>query len=190
LGGRATTQFRSSLAFGIAFGQIPKDAFLRWRWGSAVLVVLLVTQVIPPASHHDRQRDWGERLDSGHEYMLGTQCDHASGTWDVWNSGTLPWNPSGILCKRFVPNPWYHVTLTFHPTSPNHYEPYDQLTIVRHNSAGKVTANHSDGFNKPFPAQLTPPGWGDDLGVQFQMDIGSAGAQMQEWVDRVILTTW
>jgi len=61
---------------------------------------------------------------------------------------------------------------------------------VQSNSAGKVTANHSYGFNKAFPTQLTPPGWGDDLGVQFLMDIGSAGAQMQEWVDRVTLTTW
>jgi hypothetical protein len=48
--------------------------------------------------------------------------------------------------------------LTFHRTSPNHYEHYDQLTIVRHNCAGKMTANHSDGFDKAFPAQLTPPG--------------------------------
>jgi hypothetical protein len=80
--------------------------------------------------------------------------------------------------------------LTFHRTSPNNYEHYDTLTIVQYNSSGKVTANDSYNFNKAFPAQPTPSGWGNNLGVQFQMDIGSAGAQMQEWVDRVTLTTW
>jgi hypothetical protein len=29
------------------------------------------------------------QFNSGHEYIFGTQCDYASGTWDVWNSGTL-----------------------------------------------------------------------------------------------------
>jgi hypothetical protein len=64
------------------------------------------------------------------------------------------------------------------------------VTMVQYESSGKVSRNNSYRFDKAFPAQATPPGWGDDLGVRFQMDIGSAGAQMQERVDRVTLITW
>jgi hypothetical protein len=32
--------------------------------------------------------------------------------------------------------------------------------------------------------------WGDNMGVQFQIDIGKKGMEMQEWVDKVTLTVW
>lgn len=127
---------------------------------------------------------------SGREYMFGTQCDYAHGTWDIWNSGAQQWNHTTVACKPFVPNTWYQVNLMFHRTSPDNYEHYDSLTIVQYNSSGKVTAINSFSFNQAFPSGLTPSGWADDLGIQFQMDIGSTGTQMQEWVDRVSLTVW
>jgi hypothetical protein len=130
---------------------------------------------------------------SGREYMFGTQCDYAAGTWDVWNAanigtGSSPWIHTNVPCKKFVANAWYHITLQFHRTSPNLYVHYDNLAIVRYNSAGKVVADNSYALNREFPSGETPPGWGDDLGVQFQMDIGPEGAQMEEWVDEVSLT--
>jgi len=126
----------------------------------------------------------------GREYMFGTQCDYASHTWDVWNSEALKWNHTDIPCKKFSPNTWYHLTFNFHRTSPDDYEHYDNLTIVEYNRAGKILARNVYSFNKAFPAQWTPRGWSDDLGVQFQMDIGGAGGQMREWVDEVSLTAW
>jgi len=126
---------------------------------------------------------------SGQEYMFGTQCDYASGVWDIWNSSALKWYGTGVPCRKFAANTWYHITLNFHRTSDK-YEHYDNLTIVQYNSSGKVAANNSYTFNKAFLSQKTPAGWGDDLGVQFQMDIGHSGAQMQEWVDLVSLTVW
>ena len=107
---------------------------------------------------------------SGREYMFGTQCDYASSTWDVWNAGTLRWTHTPVPCKKFTPHLWYHVTLTFHRTSDT-YEHYDKLTIVQYDSNGAYQATTTYPLNCTFPSQLTPPGWGDDLGVEFQMDI-------------------
>ncbi len=125
----------------------------------------------------------------GREYMFGTQCDYSSSTWDVWNAGTLKWTHTTVPCKKFTPKLWYHVILSFHRTSDT-YEHYDQLTIVQYNSNGAFAAMNTYNFDRTYPSQLTPPGWSDDLGVQFQMDIGSVGTQMQEWVDMVNLTAW
>jgi hypothetical protein len=67
---------------------------------------------------------------------------------------------------------------------PNQY--YDSLTISRR---GGSTTTYNLGLS--FPAGPTPtpyPGWSDNMGVQFQMDIGSKGTSMAEWVDEVDLT--
>ncbi len=126
---------------------------------------------------------------SGREYMFGTQCNYVTGSWELWNAGSLKWTASSVPCRKFNPNTWYHITLTFHRTS-NRYEHYDKLTIVQYKSNGRVASSNSYNLNRAYPSQFTPPGWGDDLGVQFQMDIGPKGAHMQQWVDQVRLTAW
>lgn len=126
----------------------------------------------------------------GREYMFGTQCDYASGTWDVWNGGALAWVHTNVACKKFTANTWYHVTLAFHRSSPDNRLHYDSLTIIQYDRSGRTASRNSYNLNRVFSSQLTPPGWGDNLGVQFQMDIGSSGTQMQEWVDQVTLTAW
>jgi diadenosine tetraphosphatase ApaH/serine/threonine PP2A family protein phosphatase len=127
---------------------------------------------------------------AGQEYMFGTQCDYASGTWDVWNMGAHAWVHSAVACPRFKFNTWYHLTWTFHRTSPDNHEHYDSLTVVQHTSSGKVASNNTYKFDMAFPSGPTPAGWSDNLGVQFQMDIGATGASMEEWVDEVTLTAW
>ena len=59
---------------------------------------------------------------------------------------------------------------------------------MQYKANGKVASNNSYNFGAAYPSQPLPAGWGDDLGVQFQMDIGPVGASMQEWVDEVTLT--
>ncbi len=126
---------------------------------------------------------------SGQEYMFGTQCDYASGTWDVWNQGAHAWVHTSVACIRFKFNVWYHITWAFHRDS-NNYEHYDSLTVTQYNNSGKVANSNTYNFNLAFPSGPTPAGWGDDLGVQFQMDVGPTGASMEEWVDEVTLTAW
>jgi hypothetical protein len=127
---------------------------------------------------------------SGREFMFGMQCNYASGTWDVWNGGKPAWVHSRISCRQFNPNVWYHLTLGYHRSNRDNYLHYDTLTITQYNQRGRVVGRNSYNVNLAFPSQNTPPGWGDNLGANFQMDIGSSGAEMQEWVDKVTLTAW
>lgn len=126
---------------------------------------------------------------SGRRYMFGTECSYGSGVWDIWDSGGWKWIHTNVPCKRFVPNVWYHINMTFHRTDDK-YMHYDKLTIVQLNSTYAVVANNTYSFNKALPSGWNPAGWSDTVGVQFQMDIGKKGAEMQEWVDQVSLTAW
>ncbi len=127
------------------------------------------------------------QFNNGVEYMFGTQCNYASGTWDVWNMGAKEWVQTSFKCTKFQPNTWYHLSWKFHRTSPNNYEHYDSLTIQQSGSRGRLsTTTHY--FNLAFPSGPMPTGWTENMGVQFQMDIGGTGATMEEWVDKVALT--
>jgi hypothetical protein len=125
----------------------------------------------------------------GREYMFGTQCDYAAGTWDLWNG--LQWVHSNVPCQKFKPNTWYQVILNVHRTAADQAVHYDNLTVAQYTPNGSnVVSWNWYGLNQAYPSQPKPAGWGDDLGVQFQLDNGSQGAQMQEWVDKVTLTAW
>jgi len=124
----------------------------------------------------------------GYEYMFGAQCDYASGYWDLWNGGAQKWARSKVQCKKFAANVWYHITLAYHRTTKDNNLHYDTLTIVQYKPNGRTASNNSYNLKTTYGSQLTPPTWGENLGVQFQMDIGSQGASMQEWIDQVTLT--
>jgi hypothetical protein len=123
------------------------------------------------------------------EYMFGTQCNYMLGTWDVWNAGAGTWESTNAACTGFEPNTWYHLTLRFHRSSPDNYEHYDSLTIQKTGRHGRLSTTRYY-FNLAYPSGPMPAEWTDNMGVQFQMDIGGgSGATMQEWVDEVTLTT-
>ena len=124
---------------------------------------------------------------AGRIYMYGTQCNYAAKVWDIWNAQANAWQHTSVPCTKFVPKTWYHVTLTFHRTS-DQYMHYDDLKIERADSSGKIVAGNTYHFSKALPSGKTS--WQDNTGVQFQIDIGKNGMEMQEWVDRVNLTTW
>jgi len=126
---------------------------------------------------------------SGREYMFGTQCNYAAGVWDVWNQKTLKWTATRTACARFKASTRYHLTFVFHRDSSGN-EHYDSLKIAQYNgqNSNRIVSSSTYSWNLSYPSGPTPAGWTDNLGVQFQMDIGSQGAEMQEWVDEVTLT--
>jgi hypothetical protein len=125
---------------------------------------------------------------NGRIYMFGTQCNYAAKVWDVWNAGAKSWHHTSVPCTKFAPKTWYHVTLTFHRTTDNKYMHYEDVRIQRADQSKKIVADHTYHFNKAMPSGKTS--WGDNMGVQFQIDIGKKGMEMQEWVDKVTLTVW
>jgi hypothetical protein len=122
--------------------------------------------------------------------MFGTQCDYAAGVWEVWDMGNHKYLSTGVVCNRFKPNTWYHITLSFHRSSPDNFQHYDSLSIVQYNPNGKPGVSKTHKWNIAVASGPMPQGWTEDMGLQFQMDIAGAGASMTEYVDRVTLTAW
>jgi hypothetical protein len=114
---------------------------------------------------------------SGREYMFGTQCDYATGYWDVWNAAARSWVPSRVTCKPFTPKVWHRIVWKFHRTSDTKMH-YDSLTLdgVMHS------------VNQVEPSGLLPTTWTNDLGVQWQLDTPAAPLTFSEWIDDVRLT--
>lgn len=88
------------------------------------------------------------------------------------------------------PNTWSHLTLNFHDSTTDHFEHYDSLTIVQYNSQGRQASKKTCYWNISVASGPLPAGWGEDMGLQFQMDIAGMGAGMTEYVDKVTLTKW
>jgi hypothetical protein len=91
-------------------------------------------------------------------------------------------------CVEFQPNTRYHLTYQFHRDASGN-EHYDSLKMVQYNNKGNGSSKtYSWGLS--YPSGPMPAGWTDNLGVQFQMDIGAQGATLQEWVDQVSLSVY
>lgn len=131
-----------------------------------------------------------KQFSTGTEFMFGTQCNYAAGVWDVWDSNNHKWVHTKASCNHFKANTWYHVTLSFHRTPKDNYEHYDSLMIVQFNNNGSIANKYNYNWNLAFASSALPAGWGEDLGLQFQMDIANTGANMTEYVDGVTLTAW
>ena len=130
------------------------------------------------------------QFDTGTRFMFGTQCNYAAGVWDVWDASHHKWSHSSVACNRFKPNTWYHVTLNVHRTPTDNYEHYDSVTIAEFSSRGRLVKYRTYNWNIAFPSSPLPAGWGENMGLQFQMDIANTGASMTEYVDQVTLTAW
>lgn len=127
---------------------------------------------------------------TGTEFMFGTQCNYAARVWDVWDASHYKWFHTGVACNQFKPDNYYRISLNFHRSSKDNYEHYDSVAIVQYDSHGRLVSNKTYNWNLAFPSGPLPAGWGEDMGLQFQMDIGNAGASMTEYVDGVTLTAW
>ena len=127
---------------------------------------------------------------TGTEFMFGTQCNYAAGVWDVWDAGHHKWLHTGVACNPFKPDTWHHVTLNFHRSPKDNVEHYDSVTIVQYDARGRAVSNRTYNWNIAVASGPLPAGWGEDMGLQFQMDTANVGASMTEYVDGVTLTAW
>jgi hypothetical protein len=121
----------------------------------------------------------------GSNYTFGTQCTYFSGLWALWNPQSGQWVNTGFGCAKFRPNTWYHVVLQVHRGWSDNMVHYDRISVQPMGSRAPTYYN----FYTAYPAGTLPASV-DNLGVQFQMDIGAVGANMEEWVDRVTLQTY
>ena len=114
---------------------------------------------------------------SGHEFMIGSQCNFGTGYWDTWNSASNHWVQTWVPCPRFSGNSWHHIQWYMERISSNQYR-YDTLVVD-----GKAYK-----LNQVF--YTNPVNWADAMGVQWQLDLGSNGYDAHEWIDQVKLSIW
>jgi hypothetical protein len=114
----------------------------------------------------------------GYNYMIGTECNYAAGVWDTWNEVTQHWLHTTVPCKKFAAGTWHHIQWYMTANHSNHTYTYKTLVV------DGVVYN----LNQTQPAKNL--GWGDNAGVQWQLDVNASGAGYHEWVDRATFTMW
>ncbi|MBV9608078.1 MAG: hypothetical protein JO187_00850 [Acidobacteria bacterium] len=123
---------------------------------------------------------------NGRRFMFGTQCNYSNGQWQIWSEGGGYWLNAGIACQKFTPGRWYHITWRFHRgTGTDTRMYYDTFTIQQGYGYGRTYY-----LNTSQPSGPLPYGWGDNLGVQFQLDLGPSGGELHEWIDQVSLNVY
>jgi hypothetical protein len=115
---------------------------------------------------------------SGYNYMMGTQCDVGYGVWDTWDQAAGHWYQTSIPCHAFSPWTWHHI----------------QWYITTDTNAKKYTYHVLVVDGQPYTVNITRnagrTGWGDNVGVQWQLDVNAKGAGYHEWIDKGTLTIW
>ena len=114
----------------------------------------------------------------GYNYMIGSQCDYGNGHWDTWSEAGGHWVPTSVACPKFSPNTWHHIQWYETVNHANHSYTYKTLVVD-----GKAYALNQTQYAKNL-------GWGDNLGVQWQLDVNASGNGYHEWVDKAKLTVW
>ena len=115
---------------------------------------------------------------AGYNYMMGTECVYPSQIWDTWDEATGHWIHSNIPCPRFAPNTWHHMQLYTTTNASKHQYTYITMVID-----GKSTPINITGNAKYL-------NWGDNVGVQWQLDENANGSGDYEWMDNAKLTIW
>ena len=123
---------------------------------------------------------WSSELDfyvvlSGHEFMVGSQCDFGDGYWATWDSQGDRWLLDGIPCPHWTPG-WHHV------------QEYDELPIPRSIATIRWSWMDRYGINQTWNINRTT--WQDQIGLQYQLDEDTTGTPLHEWVDKVTLSMW
>jgi hypothetical protein len=108
-------------------------------------------------------------------WIFGTECNIASGHWDVWGNKSGNWLSTGIPCKMPAAYKWHHLTWEFQRVG--NYVKYIALTLdgVKHY------------VNRSYPARASGS---KELNVAFQMDMRSSHVAYSTWLDKVSLKYW
>ncbi len=114
----------------------------------------------------------------GYNYMIGSQCNYGSGTWDTWNETSGHWEHTNITCSKFSAGAWHHIQ--WYLTTDTNAHTYTYHTLV--------VDGQSHGLNITHTAKNLH--WGDNLGVQWQLDVNARGQGYHEWIDNASLAIW
>jgi len=127
---------------------------------------------------------------NGTEFMMGTQCDFASGHWDFWDDtpAVLPAHPhwrkvfptpqnNDLLCN-ILPNQWTHLRFNMYHDATSFYFVSLEINGV----------NHS--LTELAPSLTTRKRSTDGTAVQVQLDSNNTATPVAAYIDNFNITTW
>lgn len=133
----------------------------------------------------DNSEQYGQALEfdafqfiDGYNYMIGSQCDYGRGYWDTWNEAAGHWIQTSISCPKFSPNTWHHIQW-YMTTNPGAHQYTYHVLVVDGNSHQVNYTGNAKNLN-----------WGNNLGVQWQLDDNAKGGGYHEWIDQATLAIW
>lgn len=108
-------------------------------------------------------------------WIYGTECNIASGHWDVWGNAAGNWISTGIPCKMPAAFKWHHLTWEFKRTATQVIYVAVTLDGVKHY------------VNRTYPAKKSSV---NELNIAFQMDMRGNHVAYKTWLDNAKLTYW
>ena len=114
----------------------------------------------------------------GYVYMMGTQCDDASGCWEVWDEYNGQWRAPACPARSSR----LGIGTTYRSMS-NGWPPLGSIVLSRL----RLTRTRMLSTKSMRPNTLAG---GDNPGVQYQLDVNATGVGYPVWVDQSTLTAW
>lgn len=127
---------------------------------------------------------------NGKEFMMGTQCDFASGHWDFWDDtpAVLPAHPhwrkvfptpqnNDLVCN-LQPNVWFHLRFNM----------FHDATSFQFVSLEIDGVNHS--LTELAPSLTSRKREDDGTAVQVQLDSNNSATPVKVYIDNFDITNW
>jgi hypothetical protein len=127
---------------------------------------------------------------NGTQFMMGTQCDFASGHWDFWDDtpavlpahphwrGVFPTPQNNDLVCNLKPNEWVHLRFNM----------FHDATSFQFVSLEIDGVNHS--LTELAPSLTSRKSKDEGTAVQVQLDSNNSATPFQVYIDNFNITTW
>jgi hypothetical protein len=122
-------------------------------------------------------------FNSPYEFMFGSQCV-VGGDWWIWDQLHSQWIVTTRPCQLAAG--WHHIQWFVHRVPGD--TTCDGYPCEHHDLLG-VDYIYTN-FNLTEPAGPIPQGWGNDSGLNLQLDMSASGASLREFVKHINLYEW
>lgn len=121
---------------------------------------------------------------SPYRFMWGSECV-LGGDWQIWDDLHAQWVNTTRSCEMALPG-WYHLQWWVHRVEGD--VSCDGYPCMHYDMLG-VNGVYTQ-FESTEPAGPIPQGWGNDSGLNFQLDLSGAkkSATISEYLQRVNFT--
>ncbi|HEX4067489.1 MAG TPA: hypothetical protein VHZ09_15835 [Acidobacteriaceae bacterium] len=142
--------------------------------------------IAPGSNVGEIEMDVNHASPANNLYLIGVQCDLASGTWDITEYGH-GWIHTANGCTNVSTGVWHHLqVLSHHDANPGTTIYYDQVALD-----GAVQTLSCPSLPDGCESTMESLSWGEGVGPNFQLDGGgSGGSSITAYVDNFNLWYW